>query len=141
MKNVAVGIIVINDQVLACQRRKTVRYPLKWEFPGGKLETGESAREALIRELQEELDIQANPERELLTHEWTYRESATGTEPLGAFRVTYFLVPSFRGTITNRTFEAIRWVTPEELSRMDVLEGNREAIRLLLKHRQTDAAL
>lgn len=140
MKNVAVGIIVIDGQVLACQRKRTVRYPLKWEFPGGKLEAGESARDALIRELKEELDIQAYPERELLTHEWTYRESATGAEPLGTFRVTYFLVPSFRGTVTNKTFEGIRWVTPEELSRMDVLEGNREAIKLLLNHRQTDAA-
>jgi 8-oxo-dGTP diphosphatase len=141
MKNVAVGIIVIDGRVLACQRRRTVRYPLKWEFPGGKIEAGESARDALIRELHEELDIQASPGRELLTHEWTYRESATGVDPLGAFRVTYFLVPSFRGTITNKTFEAVRWVTPEQLGQMDVLEGNREAIKLLLNNRRSDAVL
>ena len=140
MKEVAVGIILRNGQVLACQRKRTVRYGLKWEFPGGKIEAGETAREALIRELHEELDIQARPQGELLTHDWVYKESTTGTEPSGAFRITYFIVPSFSGRIVNRTFEAIRWVTPPELEQMDVLEGNRVAINILLKRRKSNAS-
>jgi 8-oxo-dGTP diphosphatase len=140
MKEVAVGILLRNGQVLACQRKRSVRYPLKWEFPGGKIEAGETAREAVIRELHEELDIHAQPHGELLTHDWVYRESTTGREPLGAFRVTYFIVRSFSGQIVNRTFEAIRWVTPRELEQMDVLEGNRVAIDLLLKRQKSDGS-
>jgi len=40
MKEVAVGIMVRDGLVLACQRKRTMRYPLKWEFPGGKVEPG-----------------------------------------------------------------------------------------------------
>ena len=132
MKHVAVGIVFQNGEVLACQRKRTVRYPLKWEFPGGKIEPGETARDALIRELQEELEIEAHPDGILLTHEWTYTDGEGGAAQESRFRVTYFLVPSFTGRPTNITFEEIRWVTPEELQHMDILEGNREAVALLL---------
>ena len=60
MINVAVGIIIKEDQpsgsrrVLLCQRKKDARYPLKWEFPGGKLEPNEHPDECLRRELFEE---------------------------------------------------------------------------------------
>lgn len=133
MKSVAVGILIKDGQVLACQRKRTVRYPLKWEFPGGKIEPGESAREAVIRELEEELAIAAVPDRVLLTHDWTYREGAQDPAHEAHFQVTYFLIHQFTGEIQNRTFESVCWVTPAELQRMDILEGNREAIGLLLK--------
>lgn len=118
--------------VLACQRKRSTRYPLKWEFPGGKIEPGENAREALVRELDEELTIDAVPGEEILTHEWTYREGTPDPRRDSTFRVTYFLVRSFSGEPVNLTFETIRWVPVEELASMDVLEGNRSAIALLL---------
>jgi 8-oxo-dGTP diphosphatase len=127
-----------DGRILACQRKRTVRYGLKWEFPGGKIEDGETPHDALVRELQEELDIHAEVDGELLTHEWTYAEGGEGSGEPGAFRVTYFLVHTYRGEIATQTFEQIRWVTPEELQQMDVLEGNREAIALLLKRKQAD---
>jgi 8-oxo-dGTP diphosphatase len=136
MKEVAVGILIQSGLVLACQRKENVAYPLKWEFPGGKIEPGESAREALQRELQEELSIDATVGSELHRQEWDY--SANGSA--GAFRVSYFMVDSFRGSLVNRTFRQIRWVTPEELSRMDILEGNREAVNLLITHAEKNNA-
>jgi mutator protein MutT len=130
MKEVAVGILINDGRVLACQRKKEGRYPLKWEFPGGKIEAGETAQNALVRELREELGVLAVPGRALHRQEWVYEEGKDGS----AFRVFYFLMESFTGTPTNNAFEQIKWVTPGQLLTMDILEGNREAISLLLKH-------
>jgi len=134
MKQVAVGILMKNGRVLACQRKRTARYPLKWEFPGGKLEDNESPEHALVREIREELGIEAVVGEQLHIQEWVYEESVTDTHRDGAFRVYYFLVPSFSGSPTNKTFEQIRWVTPAELQSMDILEGNRNAVDQLVRH-------
>jgi 8-oxo-dGTP diphosphatase len=140
MKEVAVGIILKNGKVLACQRKRTVKYPLKWEFPGGKIEPGETAREAVIRELREELAIEAIPADVLLTHEWIYGNGSAVPEEQGKFRVTYFIVRRFSGEPINITFEDIRWVAPLALRDMDILDGNREAVALLLERSGGDGA-
>ena len=141
MKHVAVGILLHDGLVLACQRKKTVRYPLKWEFPGGKIEQGETARQALVRELKEELDIDARPDSTLLTHDWTYPDTHPDHEEAErTFRITYFIVHQFSGQPVNRTFEEIRWVTPVELQAMDVLAGNHQAIELLIQQRRRDGS-
>jgi 8-oxo-dGTP diphosphatase len=124
MIKVAVGIITFNSQVLVCQRKKTSRYALKWEFPGGKFENGESVDECLRRELREELSINAVVGKEFFRQEWIYPDS-------GSFEVFYHLVPSYAGTIRNNVFEQIRWFNFSELARVDMLEGNRGAIDLL----------
>ena len=59
MKRVVAALILKNDQILACQRTRHQPMPLKWEFPGGKIEEGEQPRDALRRELEEELGIEA----------------------------------------------------------------------------------
>jgi mutator protein MutT len=69
---VSAGIIHRNGQVLVGQRRRSDRHPLKWEFPGGKVEFGESPQEALVRELAEELQIQAIVGSELARYEHDY---------------------------------------------------------------------
>ncbi|MER3524812.1 MAG: NUDIX hydrolase [Ignavibacteria bacterium] len=137
MKEVAVGIIVRNGQVLACQRKRTARYPLKWEFPGGQLEAGESPEHALVRELSEELGIKAVGHREFFQQEWVYKEGMSNPERDGAYRVYYFLVREFSGEPVNYAFEQIRWTTPAELQYMDILEGNREAVERLVQYAQT----
>jgi 8-oxo-dGTP diphosphatase len=124
MKEVAVGILVRNQTVLAGQRRRSVRYPLKWEFPGGKLEPGETPEQALIRELREELSIEVRPGYLLLRQDWNYGDLS--------YRVHYFLVSSFNGEPVNNTFEQLAWVMPVKLLHMDILEGNREAVQRLI---------
>ena len=134
MKEVAVGIIFRNGTVLTGQRKPTARYPLKWEFPGGKLEPGETPVAALMRELHEELGIDAAPGPEFHRQEWDYGDRA--------WRVYYFPVHTFTGEPENRTFAQIRWVTPEELLGMDILDGNREVVAMLAGRMQaarTDA--
>ena len=120
MKEVAVGIIFRNGTVLTGQRKHTARYPLKWEFPGGKLEPGETPTAALVRELDEELGIHAVPGPEYHRQEWDYGDRA--------WRVYYFPVHAFTGEPENRTFAQIRWVPLDELLTMDILDGNREVV-------------
>lgn len=131
MKEVAVGIIVQHGRVLACQRRRDSSYPLKWEFPGGKLEIGESPEAAVIRELREELSIEAVVQREFYRQEWIYQHASSEANKDGTYRVFFYLITAFTGTPVNHVFEQIQWVTPKELKHMDILEGNRPAVELL----------
>jgi 8-oxo-dGTP diphosphatase len=127
MKEVSVGILRRNGLVLACQRKKSAQYPLKWEFPGGKIERGESPTEAIIRELHEELNVQATPGAEFHRQEWDYGDFS--------YRVYYYAVDRFAGEPVNQAFEQIRWVKPGELLGMDILEGNRDVVQRLCKER------
>ncbi len=120
--------------MLACQRRSDARYPLKWEFPGGKLEPGETPSQALARELYEELNIHASVGEEFYRQEWIYPDGLDDPEKDGGFRVFYYYIDSYTGTPLNRVFQQIRWVNLPELQRLDFLEGNREAVAFLLKH-------
>jgi 8-oxo-dGTP diphosphatase len=133
MKEVAVGVLFREGHVLACQRRKDVRYPLKWEFPGGKIEPGENAGQTLRRELREELGVDVRAAERFHLQEWTYPDGPTQTAGDAAFRIHYHIVREFAGEPVNRVFEEIRWVRPAELLGMDILEGNREAISLLVR--------
>jgi mutator protein MutT len=115
--HVSAGVIVREGRVLVCQRPPHGHHPGKWEFPGGKLEPGETAAEALRRELAEELDIEALIGPEL----WRSRHRYPGRGP---FQLTFFLVPSFRGEIACRAFSRIGWVSVGQLHEFDFLEGD-----------------
>jgi 8-oxo-dGTP diphosphatase len=126
--DVAVGIIIRDGDVLLCQRKKSARYALKWEFPGGKHEPGETAEECLHRELQEELGIMVAGPRLYFTQKYEYPDS-------GTFNVTYFVLSDFSGVIENKVFEAFEWVPVQKLSSYDILEGNIEVVnRLMHEH-------
>ncbi len=130
MREVSVGVLFKRGTILACRRKDSARYGRKWEFPGGKIEPGESAREALDRELHEELAIRVVEASLFHRQEWVYPASATDRED-GVFRVHYFTVSEFEGEPQNLAFSEIRWVTVEELQALDTLEGNGEVIALL----------
>ena len=121
---VAAGILVRGREVLACQRPATGPHPLKWEFPGGKCEAGETIEECLRRELHEELGIDADIGREL----WRTQHEYPGRPP---FELRFLRVTSYRGTPQSHAFAALRWVTLDRLSALDFLEGDRDFIRLL----------
>lgn len=131
MINVAVGIIIKEDpssgsrRVLLCQRKSSGRYPLKWEFPGGKVEPSEHPEDCLRRELFEELQV--TPTIGTLYHQQHYTYPDSGT-----FDVLYYLVPHYSGEIVNRVFEAFEWVPIARLSEYDILEGNRDVVTKLI---------
>lgn len=133
MKQVAVGIIMSDGHVLACQRRRDSPYPLKWEFPGGKLEDGELPEAAVVRELREELGIDVVLDRELCRQDWIYPVSSS-KDGNDAYRVFYYIIHRFEGSLQNRAFERIQWVTPVELMGMDILDGNRKAVEILVSN-------
>jgi 8-oxo-dGTP diphosphatase len=117
---VVVGVLFRPDgTLLLCQRSAEKNYPLQWEFPGGKVEPGESAVDALVRELREELAIEAVVGS--LLHEKTAHYANGGT-----FAVAYYRIESWSGEIRNQVFADLHWVYPGDLMDYDILAGNRE---------------
>ena|GEM_PF-240911 len=105
------------DEVLVCQRKPDQPMALKWEFPGGKIEAGESAEQALKRELNEELGIDAEIGRPLIRIRHNYRNG-------GAVDLQFFVVRSFAGELDNRIFNEMRWMGFEKLPHMDFLAAD-----------------
>ena len=87
----------------------------QWEFPGGKVEPGESPRQALEREMHEELGIETLSPRPLLTLPFDYPHARVWLE--------VFMVDSFAGEVTGREGQSTRWLTPTEIRQLDVLEA------------------
>ncbi|HXG49916.1 MAG TPA: (deoxy)nucleoside triphosphate pyrophosphohydrolase [candidate division Zixibacteria bacterium] len=122
---VVAGIIERDGRLLVCQRRADAAFPLKWEFPGGKVEAGEDREEALRRELREELAIEAGRLSEFQRYEHRY---ANGTR----VDLSFYAVHDYTGEVQNRAFERIAWVERAGLSALDFLEGDRAVIEKLL---------
>jgi 8-oxo-dGTP diphosphatase len=114
---VVVALIVRDGAVLMCQRPKEKIYGLKWEFPGGKVEAGESKPHALARELQEELGIDAQIGEEYFNEIASYSNGMT-------YDITYYVVRVFTPEPVNKEFNDIRWVTNDVLPRLEHLSGN-----------------
>jgi 8-oxo-dGTP diphosphatase len=111
--------------ILICQRKRGARHELQWEFPGGKAEPGESPREALARELREELAIEATIGPQLECHEFQY----PGADRLT--RLWFFRVTEFEGEPVNLEFEQIVWEQPSRLPDYDFLKGDVEFVERL----------
>ena len=117
MKQVVAALIVRNNKVLICQRTRHQPMPLKWEFPGGKVEPDERPKDALSRELEEELGIRAKIGSKVATVRHNYRNGS-------AVELHFFLVEEYEGKIQNRIFKDVQWVAPEQMPRYDFLEAD-----------------
>src|ERR1700757_793513 len=102
-------------RLLIGQRRRSDTSPLKWEFPGGKVRTGETFERALTRELREELGVTLIKSVEIASVR--HRYAATPEELEIHFFAAQFAEPG----VSPRTFEQIAWVLPRELSSFDFL--------------------
>ncbi len=121
---VTAGVLTEGSQVLVCQRRAGGRHGLAWEFPGGKVEPGESPEAGLARELHEELGIRATIGPEMFRIEHRY---PGGPE----VRLVFFRVLGYSGLPVNLAFERIAWVRPADLVPEDFLEADRPFVRRL----------
>ena len=122
LRFVAAALIVRDGEVLIGQRRADQPMASLWEFPGGKIEAGESAQEALARELAEELGIRAEvgPAVTRIRH-----NSRHG----GAVDQQFFAVREFSGEISNQIYQQVRWVKLADLTEYEFLAADRGLIK------------
>ena len=121
MKRVVAALIVKDDLILACQRTRHQPMPLKWEFPGGKIEAGEEPPQALQRELEEELGVRAEVGSKVAQLQHHYQNG-------NAVELHFFVVERYEGEMQNRIFREIRWVNRRELPALDFLDADRTLV-------------
>lgn len=125
MIRVVAALIEKKGRLLICQRRRGSLFELLWEFPGGKLRSGETPRAGLVRELREELGSRARIGGEVYRTRHRYREHASSVS------ITFFEVRELSPTPRNLVFERIVWVRPGDLLKYDFLSADRELVALL----------
>jgi 8-oxo-dGTP diphosphatase len=122
MLQVVAAIIERDGRILICRRKPEQTHPLQWEFPGGKVEPGETPEAALARELAEELAVLDAAGREITRQQFTY----PGKDPI---ELIFYRVESFTGEPENQVFHEMRWERPPALAAFDFVEGDREFLR------------
>jgi 8-oxo-dGTP diphosphatase len=136
MKVIAAAVIERSDRrILIGQRRRNDTSPLKWEFPGGKVEQGETPEAALARELREELSVTLEKCVELGRARHTY------ATPPGELEVRFYAASIKEAEITPKEFEQIAWVLPKELRSYDFLAANAQIIAQLATGRLKPAEI
>lgn len=122
--HVATAVIERADgQFLLGQRAADTFYPGYWEFPGGKIEPGETARGALVRELQEELGIEVLRADPWLRREHVYEHAHV--------YLNFFRVRAWQGEISNRVHSALTWQTPSAPTVQPMLPANAPVLAAL----------
>jgi 8-oxo-dGTP diphosphatase len=127
---VACAIIEKDGRVLTAQRSETMSLPLKWEFPGGKIEPQESAAACLSREILEELGISIRILVALPSSNWAYPDFDITLHP--------FVCDLCGGSIQLLEHRAICWLTPEKLPTLDWAEADGPVLRAYLQYLRTD---
>jgi len=117
MLQVVAAIIERDGKILVGQRKPEQSHPLQWEFPGGKVEAGESPEQALTRELQEELGVNAAVSREITRYRYAYPGK-------NSIELIFLEVTGFEGEPRNLIYQEMRWQPKHTLAELDFLEGD-----------------
>jgi 8-oxo-dGTP diphosphatase len=122
MKNIPVACAVIkkNGKVLATQRSESMSMPLKWEFPGGKIDNGESPEECLKRELMEELSIEVDVGQPLPQTTYQYPDFSVTLFP--------FICTITGGRLTLHEHKTFAWMPPDKLHSLDWTEADSQLL-------------
>ena len=108
--------------LLIGQRRRKDTSPLKWEFPGGKVEEGETPEAALARELREELNATLGNSVEIARVTHKYAETVEELE------IRFYAAAIAEKDVTPKAFEQVQWVLPRELGKYDFLAANAQMV-------------
>jgi 8-oxo-dGTP diphosphatase len=122
MITIVAAVIERDGRLLICQRRKDGMLGLKWEFPGGKVEEGETAEAALARELREELGVALRSCKEIARVQHTYDEFPEPRE------IRFFAANIGTDEIKAAVFEKTVWALPKELAGYDFLAANMKLV-------------
>ena len=123
---VAAGVIQRHDgRVLVARRQPGKHMAGAWEFPGGKIRPPESPRQALDRELHEELGLKVLQARELMSYEQQY--------PDRLIELHFFAVEEYGGAPRGREDQELAWEFPERLGELGFLPADRPLVELLIQ--------
>ena len=121
--DVVAAIIIKNDKYFIAQINRNKHMGLSWEFPGGKVEKGETFEIALKREIKEELNIEINIKNKL--GEENYQDDKINV------KLHYFICSHIDGAINLSEHEDSAWVTKKEFKNYNFAEGDSDIINLL----------
>ncbi len=123
---VSAGVVKRDGRIMICQRKPGVHNGLKWEFPGGKLEKGESPEAALARELMEELGINVTVGRvmDVMLHSYPDRDVL----------ILFYPCTIAEGEPAAIDCNSIAWAEPGELLSYDFADGDRRFVERNLRH-------
>jgi 8-oxo-dGTP diphosphatase len=122
MIDVACAIIIERGKILLTQNSENSSNPYKWEFPGGKVENGESYANAITREIQEELQIKINVIKALVPVSYNY--------PHLQIQLIPFVCELYPGKIMLTEHRDYRWVDLHEMATFDLASADREIIQV-----------
>ena len=122
--HVAVGVIKRDDKIFVAKRHSDQHQGGKWEFPGGKVEQGESVTQALTRELKEEVNIAVQSSQPFLEIKYDYPDKSVHLE--------IHLVEDFSGEPAHLEGQATQWITINELNNYDFPQANQVIIEKLM---------
>ena len=123
--NVVAGIIINQNKILIGKRKDKDIGGGKWEFPGGKIEIGETISKALERELYEELGISAKIGKELMNYEHMFKTTI--------YNISFMEIIDYDGEIRNNAHSEIKWVKFSNLPEYDFISGDDRFIQSLIK--------
>jgi 8-oxo-dGTP diphosphatase len=123
--HVSCGIVRRDGRILAVQRSEQMRLPLKWEFPGGKIETGETPEACLERELMEELELSVTVGKSFKPVTHAYDDYTVTLYP--------FMCGIRSGEIVLHEHAAFAWLAPTDLSGLDWADADKPVLFAFMK--------
>ena len=115
------GIIGDENKILVAQRSIQKEHPLKWEFPGGKVNENENPIEALKREIKEELSVDVKKSKLLLDYEYEYQD-------IKKIHLYFYKIDEYVGKVRNIEHNQLLWTHCNDLEKLDFLDGDRMII-------------
>ena len=119
MIQVTAAVIRDGEKVMICKRPLGKRHGGQWEFPGGKVESGESLFDCIIRECQEELGITLVPQREII---------CIDNENIALHFIECVIID---GTMTLNEHEAVKWISKDDIERFEFCPADKKALKYI----------
>lgn len=126
MLEVTAAIIRQNDKILICQRPASKNCGLLWEFPGGKIEAGETGEQCIIRECQEELGVTLHVERELTDITYEYPDCTV--------HLHFYLCSIAAGVLEKKEHNAITWIVPDDVDQYEFCPADTKMLKSFRLH-------